>query len=563
MANVNITTYPTEYDIKPANNFNIFGFNSESGTVPFNAVAVFYFSQSPSTLPYTTAVAGDYIEVNGNRIYFSDNPKFAELTSTALSTLYDSTLELFQILSQNPTLKNTYDFGIIDDGGGFYHVIMISKKESSLFDITINVSSGISDFFYSFIGGYSGTRGGDLLNWGVYVDLYALFGSDRTMLNDNVAIGGFNSDSEKITLLKNWQGLNPDLTETEIKLDFSGFLKDFVESIDPFSINNFEAVKTALVRYYANYGEFYGTNQRKYPIDSIGITYALYAHIAGLLDVVYIGTEFEKYWKRTETLGVFPALTVSLLTWLRLQPESYKYDVNQMVFGSFILKYYRFDQTEAPNTYLPVDLSLQYDLYFEDGTSLLNQSLLGSNETVNYFTHYIVDLSPYRLDLFTIENSQGSKVEKVVWRVLEDNGVVQRVATEDFIMNLDNELRDFNVNDAKELIFLNSLGNFDTVLIHNEVITEIAVQTDIYSKTITEVSELNSEVFRVDTTKVLRIKTDPILREIYTYLGTELLRSKKIYFGGERVSILSSDYSDASFNDLKELNLQLNPLLKK
>ncbi len=575
MPNVILTTAPSEYDIKPLNPI-IYEFNSDNSGAPAKPYSVFYFSANALTLPYTTAIEGDFIEVNGQKIYFRDNPNATELTVTSLSTLYDSTLELFQILSENPTLKNTYDFAIVDDGGGFYHVIMISKTYTSLNEITVNLGGTITNFYHFESPGNSGFRGGDLINWGVYVNLYTLLNEEKRMLNDSIPISGFIADSEKIVLQKDWQGLNPDLSEKTIDFDFSDFLSLFVESVNPFNNSNFQAVKEAIVRYYIDYGEYYGTNQRKFPIDDFGIDFPLYAHISQLSTLLKpnstVISTFAKYWNRTETLGVFPILSQTKVSWLNLVPNSHKIDVNQLFYGAFIYRYYRFDQTETIGTYQDTEIHLEYDLYFENGLSSVNNVLPLSTQTITYFTQYYVNLSPSRIDLITAENFVSSKIEKIVWRVVEYNPVlaITRVLTEDLEMKLNNELRNYKVNQGCQIIFLNSLGCFDSVYIHNEIVRNINTNYDIYSKNIdydNETTDLvDNEVLIQDTNQVFRLSTDLLNREIYNYLGNELLKSKKIYlkidyqgFNG-RVGIIESDFSDSDLVDMKTLSITFQPL---
>ena len=118
-------TFPTSYEIKPQNP-NIFGFESSitsGGAVLCTAVISFGVFGWWNF----NAIEGQYIEINGQRIYFADNPDWTQLTSSTFSNPENSTFELFNILSNDVVLKNQYNFAVIDDGGGFYHVLMISK----------------------------------------------------------------------------------------------------------------------------------------------------------------------------------------------------------------------------------------------------------------------------------------------------------------------------------------------------------------------------------------------------------------------------------------------------
>lgn len=559
------TTYPTEYSIKPKNP-NIFGFNSNGTGSSILSLAVISFSAALGSGATFTAAAGESIIINGNTILFSDNPNWGELTSSAFSSLVLATNELYEILSNHPILKNQYVFSIIDDTAGFFHVLMLSKSYSTNNDVTISLSAGIVNLFTDSTPGSAGFFGGDSWKWGVSLKVNAWFSDIKLMLNDNT-IFDIAQKNESITLDKDWQGLildndNTATGEKQIEFDLASFLAQFTDSTNPFTANTIQN-RNAFVRYNIEFGEYYANaaNQTARLRSNEVYSEKMYLH-ASQLDLKtnpnQVSNDFFRYWKRNEL--IMPITTN--IDWLTNCPNDSLINIKQTVLGAFIYKYHRFEITEAADFYQDTQISLNYDLYFVDGTSILSTYLPAEN--INFFTQYIINLSFGRIDYETIEASQGSLIERVVWRVTEFASAILRKLTNDISFLIDNETRNYKLGrENNELVFLNTLFGYDSLYINTEILYNIDVNSSSFQKNINYDQEssdvVNNEVLDLTNEKTIQINLINIETEYYKYLGKELLTSKRIYFNRERYLLVSSDYELTT--ESKTHNLTLN--LKK
>lgn len=558
------TTYPTEYSIKPKNP-NIFGFNSNNlGGSPLLSSAVISFSAALGSGATFIATAGESITINGNTILFSNDPNWGELTSSGLSSLVLATNELYEILSNHPILKNQYKFSIIDDGAGFFHVLMISLSYSSNNDITISLSSGISNLFTDVFAGTAGYFGGNNWKWGVSLKVNAWLSDNNLMLNDNNLLSIL-SKNKSITLEKDWQGLildnnNFPTGEKQIEFDLAGFLAQFTGSTNPFTANTIQN-RNAFVRYNIEFGEYYAnaSNQTARLRSNEVYSEKMYLH-ASQLDLKtkpsLISSDFLRYWKRNEL--IMPITTN--IDWLTNCPANSLINIKQTVLGAFIYKYHRFEVTEAADFYQNTQISLNYDLYFQDGTSILGSFFPA--EIISYFTQYIINLSFGRIDYETIEATQGSLIERVVWRVTEFAVGILRVLTNDISFLIDNETRNYKLGrENNELVFLNTLFGYDSLYINTEILYNIDVNSSSFQKNINYDQEnediVNNEVLDLTNEKTIQINLINIETEYYKYLGKELLTSKRIYFNREIYLLVSSDYELTTESKTHSLTLNL------
>lgn len=560
------TTYPTGYEIKPQNPI-LFGFESSvtSGGAVLCAAVISFWSALGSGTPFT-ALEGQYIEINGQRIYFSDNPDWTQLTSSVFSTAENSTFELFNILTNDVVLKNQYNFAVIDDGGGFYHVLMISKSYSINNNVTLSLSGGVSSLYTFSFPGQAGVIGGDTWNWGVYLILTAWYGTEKLMLNDLAAFDVVQPNS-RIILEKNWQGFELDgnnnvIAQNQILFDVSGFLSAFFESINPFDILTsvgFTRSEKSLVRYTVEFGEYYATVKNGVARTRISekINETTFVHV-GLLSETEnpftIESTFEKYWERTGGLKI---------DWLTNQPSETLISVNQTVLGAFIYKYFPW----VAEPYEDTQILLYYDITFVNGTTLIGNQDLTSLQTITYFTQYFINLSLNRLNYQLIESLAGSLIEKIEWYAVEANSLlIPRIVTNKISFTIDNELRDYRIKN--ELIWLNQLGGYDSLYLNNEIIESIETESSTYQKNIVykpsgikKGDTINNEVLEVQNIKNYVVNTDSLDRETFKYLGNDLLKSKKIYLNEKRVILNSSNFAESTENETFVLTLNFSDLL--
>ena len=557
---VSLTTYPIEYSIKPKNP-NIFGFNSNGTGGSLLSTAVISFSAALGSGTIFTAYDGDSITINGNTILFSDNPNWGELTSSSFSSLVLATNELYEILSNHPILKNQYVFSIIDDGSGYFHILMLSKSYSVNNDVTISLSSGVFNLYTFSTPGTAGFFGGDSWKWGVSLKVNAWFSDVKLMLNDNTTFDIAQKNKSE-TLEKDWQGIivdnnNNPIGENQIEFDLSGFLSQFTDSTNPFTGNTIQN-RNAFVRYNIEYGEYYANaaNQTARLRSIAKYNEKMYLH-ASQLDLKtkpsLVAGDFFRYWRRNEL--IMPETTK--IDWLTNCPANSLINIKQTVLGAFIYKYHRFEVSEAADFYQDTQISLNYDLYFVDGTSILSTFLPAEN--INFFTQYILNLSFGRIDYETIEADQGSLIERVVWRVVEYAVSIPRVITNDISFLVDNETRNYRENN--ELVFLNTLFGYDSLFINTEILYNIDVNSSSFQKNIDYDQEnedvVNNEVLDLTNEKTIQINLINVETEYYKYLGNELLTSKRIYFNRERYLLVSSDYELTTESKTHSLTLNL------
>lgn len=559
-------TFPTSYEIKPQNP-NIFGFESSitSGGAVLCTAVISFWSLLGGGIPFN-AIEGQYIEINGQRIYFADNPDWTQLTSSTFSNPENSTFELFNILSNDVVLKNQYNFAVIDDGGGFYHVLMISKSFSINNNVTLSLSSGVSSLFIQSYPGQAGVIGGDTWGWGVYLILTAWIGTEKLMLNDLLPFDIVQPNS-KIILEKNWQGFELDgnnnvIGQNQILFDVNGFLAAYFDSINPFDVLTslgFTRSEKSLVRYTVEFGEYYATFKNGVARTRISekIDKTTFVHVGLLSDTenpFTIKTTFEKYWERSGDAKI---------DWLTNQPSETLISVNQTVLGAFIYKYFPW----VAEPYEDTQILLYYDITFVNGTTSIGNQDLTSLQTISYFTQYFINLSLNRLNYQLIESLAGSLIEKIEWYLVEANSLlIPRIVTNKISFLIDNELRDYRFKN--ELIWLNQLGGYDSLYLNNEIIENIETNSSTYQKNlvykpsgIKKGDSINNDVLEVQNIKNYVVNTDSLNRESYKYLGKDLLKSKKIYLNEKRVVLNSSNYSESTENESFVLTLNFSDLL--
>jgi len=601
MANVNQTTVPDTLislkNIRPAFNEIIFGYNTEFlAGIQFPALYGINFSSVYGGGTDFTALDGDSITIAGEKIFFRDNPKFGELTSSAFSSRQQATLELYRILILHPTLKNKYQTSLVYDSPNYQHIILVAKLKTELLEIIVTLSAGISNIFLdsAFNSGSSNYYGGDTPNWSMFVQLFAVTDNAKRDLMDTNPFSP-TLIYENILLEKQWEGLidnNVDNSpEKIINFDFSVFLRNFVSVDSPFNqAFKFQLCKNAIVRYYYIYGE--KLNGIYYEI--AGNTFKRYAHYSELShkinpysrlpvsDSVYLtndlDTAFLRYWRRG--LGVV-ASPYNLVDFLTNQPENVKIQIDQVLFLSFIYDYVKFNNAESEGVKQNTKIFLEFDLYFVDGTSILGTDLNRSLTTVSYFTQNCVEAT---LDMALIdfyEAAQVSQVEKIVYRVKEYKATelqsTARNVTNDITFVIDNEHRDFKANSRPQILFLNKLGGWDSLVSLGDVSESTTVETTVYEKnklypnqySIQTTLESNNdvvdrEILEVNNDKTITFQTDYLNKEKHAWL-LELLESEKVFYYVNskwiRVQIISTDYTDVYSEDMQRLTLQLKPLL--
>ena len=141
MPNVILTQFPlTKYvlkSIRPCFNDILHGFNTFQDGIQTISTAIINFSTILGGGFDFSAVDGDYIEINGEKIYFRDNPRFGELTPSASSSRLQATQELYRILKINPTIKNQYLISISVDSPSYSHVLLVARQRTVLLDVTL------------------------------------------------------------------------------------------------------------------------------------------------------------------------------------------------------------------------------------------------------------------------------------------------------------------------------------------------------------------------------------------------------------------------------------------
>ena len=167
-----------------------------------------------------------------------------------------------------------------------------------------------------------------------------------------------------------------------------------------------------------------------------------------------------------------------------------------------------------------------------------------------------------RIDYETIEASQGSLIERIVWRVTEYASLIFRVLTNDISFLIDNETRNYKLNrENNELVFLNTLFGYDSLYINTEILYNIDINSSFFQKNINYDQEnediVNNEVLDLTNGKTIQINLINIETEYYKYLGKELLTSKRIYFNRERYLLVSSDYELTTESKTHSLTLNL------
>lgn len=598
MANVNNTTLPSTKirlkNIRPAFNPIIFGFNSESIGLGINPYAEIAFSSALGSGTDFSAVEGDYIDFNGVRFFFRDNPSFGELgTGWTRPEAVDNFL---RILRFHPTLKNNYVFNKINVSVGYDKILAVSTIKSVLFEVTLSATA-TNMYLFATTGGSSGYRGGDTPNWGVFVECIALNTSfNRNLMDPDGYQQSFPYDS--IFLVKDWQGVieqNVDDTEKLINFDVASFLKNYVSIKDPFNIVGFNFNVDALIRYILVYGEKYSdtlTSEILYnQIISIEEgSFPYYAHYSMLSkeispyshlpvsDVVFLENDldaaFLHYWDR----GTPYSTSINLLEFLTFQPQEFKIAFEQKVFLSFIYDWHIFIEEDDPTVKQNTKLFLNYDLYFVDGTSVLSTNLTSSITTISKFGHYCVECGLDLIDTDAIEASQGSLIESIIWRVKEfkasDVIANARTISEDKKFLVDQETREFQENNKLgELIFLNSLGGWDSLFSNTEITVSVEASnvlhdvTNYYPNQIstTETTEgsyntIDKDVLNVEINKTIDIVLDYQRADIHRYL-LELLKSPRIFFNENRVSIISTNYQNVYNESMQSFSIKLQYLL--
>jgi len=612
MANVNTTTIPISQlslkNIRPCWNPIIFGFNTfESGIFTISTANVYFFVGVTAF----TAIEGDYIEINGNRILFKDVPKFGELTTSAFSSIIQATRELFRILKTHPTLKNEYQINIINTTPAYPFILMSANSRTTLLDITGTVF-GASNVVINTTPGLASWYGGDTEDWSMFVEVFACTDDDKRNLMDQ---NPFNPTLVKKSVLLelNWQGLldNDFIAQEKImNFDFSTFLQQFLKVLPPFNQNGlFFLQKEAIVRYFYAYGEKIGNQYIEIDSPNINTQFPYFSHFSQLSNELNpyshlpitvspfytndLDAAFLRYWKRF----ISPAVSYNLIDLLTLQPQYYRIQLTQKLFLSFIYDYQIFNISETLGVPQDTVLFLQYDLYFEDGTFLLQQNKLSTVTIINYFCQTTIEATLDEVQILSDEAGQLSMVKSVAFRVMEfllgDSIATARQVTNDKLFTLDNDNRNYK-NDSEildsdqlnhnfgELLFLNSLGGWDTIFCLGEIVENVEITNDLFDKNFEYPNEFNldvttdsnndvvdSEVLNIDFIKTVDAQIQYSDKETFIYYQ-QLLKSSKIYFRkyGEildftRVSIANTNYSNSYNEDIQQFSVKFRYLLSE
>ena len=588
-----ISNKPTLYNnlsLNPAFNRINYSFNSSppSGSLGKSLLSVVFYSNY-STPPSFTALDGEYITINGINFYFKDNPKYGELTSSPFSNGNQAAEELYYILLDNPTTKIEYNVELVDVAG-FKHIIIIANHESSTFDLTFSQSVGVSNIYTQNFPGSGPSFGSNSWNYGNYVNLFVSKDTFKRNLQDQT-IYSVTGDNEFIILEKDFNGIE---NNAELAINFSveEFCNKYIEVAEPFSmVNSFIGFIDSIIRYHLEYGEYYSPNKlayvKKYPIGTYGKNdgFRLYGYYANLSNKFnqfnhQVDAEFEQYHFRDPEPSAFNLVDIN---YLLLNPltniTNQRVSKTQDLYLGFIWTYIQFTQS-SPILPQQTNLIVQYDVEFIDGTVLLDQYLTSSISTVNFATMYGVNISPLKLGINNIETIAGTLVNKFTVRVKEfllgDIKENSRPVTSDFVYFINNDLRDYRSNpevaedndEFGELIFLNSLGFWDTLFIHSEILNRAVTNNNIYNKTI-DYSEVVSDmdVLGVNYETSYTVLTDLLNKSEYLWLQQELLKSPKIYLKQigktERVAITEAAVVNSSELDMQQFTLNLKPLLKE
>lgn len=611
MPNVIQTQFPlTKYvlkSIRPCFNDILHGFNTFQDGIQTISTGLINFSTVLGGGLDFSAVDGDYIEINGEKIYFRDNPRFGELTPSASSSRLQATQELYRILKINPTIKNQYLISIIADSPSYSHVLLVARQKTSLLDITLALS-GAGNILLQTSPGLSTFYGGDTSDWSMFVELIALSDNDNRNLTNQNSISP-TIPNESVMLEKFWAGLIDEQIdnspEKSIIFNVSEFLKNFIKVLHPFDKGlTFFYQKDAIIRYIYIFGDKLNGNYRE--IDSE--QFPMFAHFSQLPNSINpnsklpliapvnsyytndLDAAFLPYWNRM----ILSSMDYNLIKFLTNYPTDYKIQLTQTLFLHFIYDYQRFDSGEFLGVPQDTDLIIEFDLYFEFGGSILGETMLDSFTVINYNTQLGIDVSLNRLDISNYETIAGSLLEKVVFRVMErlTGELIYRQVTENKSFTLDNEHRYYK-NDSSdpedvlnhnfgELIFLNALGGWDSVFSLSEVIENIQATNELYekirpypnsdsvildSKTVNDTVDF--DVLSIDMNKTIDFQVEYCNKETHKYL-LELLKSPVIYFRkvGDaqtwiRVAINSTNYQNNFNSDMQSFSIKLNVLLNE
>lgn len=591
---ISITKSPTLYgnkSINPGFNRIYYNFNSNFTGASFQAVLAITFYSNFNTPPSFTAVDGEFITINNNKIYFKDSPRYGELTSSPFSSGNQAATELYYILSEHPRFKEEYNIELIDTLG-FLRVLLIAKQRTSTLNLSYSQSSLVSNVSIINTNGTGGTFGSDSWNYGNYIKLFVSKDDFKRNIHDNT-VYSVTGDNEYIFLEKDFNSVINGV-EQSINFTVEEFINKFINVETPFIIGiSFTPFKQSLIRYHIEYGEYYSNDAtssvRKFPIGEYGKNDGinLYGHYSNLPSNINtldgdIEDLFQKYWFRNPTNGPGTTINYDLVFPLTNIPPSYKVSPTQRLYLGFIWNYIQFSQLGSI-TPIMTNLILQYDVYFVDGTSVLNQYVLATAGTNNFGTIYGINIGPEFLDLNGLETLYEVLVESFTVRVREyqqgDVYTNSRPVTVDFTYQINNDLRcyrkdveddeDFPNNQFGELIFLNSLGFWDTHFIHNEIIKTSESSNSIYSKNIDYSKQVISDmnILKTNTVKTYSIISDSLDKETYIYLSNELVKSSEIYlrqYGSiEQVGIVECSFSNSNDVDLQQFTMKLIPMLKE
>lgn len=431
----------------------------------------------------TLLVDGYFFEVNGYRVFFRDNPQLNEVPSfTAAGGNVNIILSaLYFFFANNPNLNFSYLFDQRPD-----RIEGVATISGTAFNFTI-AQAGAA-FNLSVTPAANGFFAQTVQDYAVEVEVFCgyTFPPFLSILPINFNLGLANRAAY---LEKRFS------TDNIYRFDISQALKPFVKSTPPPFTSVSNSPKFAGIRDYTrkfayrvwetyidNNGlfvrdlqEFLGFNRTGDPANSRANLYCVNAAEPSQYTESEVFTNFKRRWRR-KRFGGMAAIDVVLP--LTNQPFNKLIDIRQPEFLYFIY--------ERANT-ITRFLFVRYDFEFENcevnNENYLTTSFNGWGNGIAF-----VEVGLRMIDLDAFEAAAGSKLKRFDVTIFEriatnpNAPLIQVTTPQRYIVN--------NCDRCEEkystLIFLNSMGGYDTVMIFGEMQKKIVAKPRTHSRTAVE-----------------------------------------------------------------------------